>query len=183
MMSYLQTEITINVTIAFLLSQGLALVSLIAACVSTWGNHRHLVLALIVDSIALTMSYTFLGAFPGAACNVLCLIRHFYCLFKERYPTLNRRWVLFMFLTIHTIIGLIVESVTIHPFAVILPIAAAYFSTIGAWTEKNERISKTLIACMYATWLIYDIIVGSPVGVINDALPLLCSIYGTIKTK
>lgn len=62
----------------------------------------------------------------------------------------------------------------------LLAFTASTVSTIGYWTNNAQKIRLANLACASPCWLVYDVIVGSWSGVLNEAITLgsiLVSIY------
>ena len=62
----------------------------------------------------------------------------------------------------------------------LLPFAALIASNVGYWTNNAQKIRLSNLACASPCWLIYDILVGSWGGVLNESITLgsiLLSIY------
>lgn len=78
------------------------------------------------------------------------------------------------------IIYLIILALTWNGWLSLLPWAAMAFGTFGYWTNNAQKIRFANLVCVAPCWLLYDALVGSWAGVLNEGITLasiLVSIY------
>ena len=63
-----------------------------------------------------------------------------------------------------------------------LPITASVFVTVSLWL-KNPTLTKIISVPVSAAFLIYDIFVGSYIGIVNESLAICSIIISFIKSK
>ncbi len=78
------------------------------------------------------------------------------------------------------IIYIVILVVTWKGWLSLLPWAAMAFGTFGYWTNNAQKIRFANLVCVAPCWLLYDALVGSWAGVLNEGITLvsiLVSIY------
>ena len=71
---------------------------------------------------------------------------------------------------------------TFHSWYNLLPITASTFVTISLWID-NPKLTKIISIPISSAFLIYDIFIGSHIGVINETISICSIIIYFIKTK
>ena len=87
-------------------------------------------------------------------------------------------WVPIIFILINWGIGISTFSRPIN----ILPIAASTFVTVSLWLRR-PRLTKLLSVPVSLTFLVYDVLIGSYIGVVNESLAILSIIISFIKER
>ena len=64
----------------------------------------------------------------------------------------------------------------------VLPITASTFVTVSLWIE-NPRLTKIISIPVSLAFLVYDIFVGSYIGIVNESLAIISIIISFIKEK
>lgn len=131
---------------------------------------KRLTFCKLTADVAWIFHYLFLGAYTGIVPNAVGIFRE--SIFVRRK---EKKWAnhpIFPILFILT--GWGVGMLTFVGPISFLPLAASTVVTLGLWTQ-NALVCK--LACMPASisFLIYDIYVGSPVGIVAEAFSL-CSL-------
>jgi len=122
--------------------------------------------------------YLCLGAYGGAIPNFVGVFRELVFINRE-----SKRWASLPFLPIiFILINWALGFTTFNSPINILPIAASTFVTISLWCRK-PLLTKIISVPVSLTFLIYDIFVGSWVGVINESLAIISIIISFIKNK
>lgn len=63
----------------------------------------------------------------------------------------------------------------------LLALAASLGSTFGYWSNNARKIRLANMACACPCWLLYDVIVGSWGGVLNEAITLISIFVSIIR--
>lgn len=108
------------------------------------------------------MHYFCLGAHAGIIPNAVGIFREI--VFFNR----NRKWASSpiwgaVFIVINFLLGIR----TFAEWYDIIPIAASSFVTVALWLD-NPNLTKLISAPVSASFLVYDIFVGSYIGIVND---------------
>ena len=179
MLDFLNTNITLSFSIAYALSQILVLISLVASSISTSGYRRQRLICMLTDSMALTLSYLILGS-PGAAvANALCIVRYIVALLQEHYRFLDIPTIPTLFIVLHTILGLATGNFIGGPIECAIPIGASICSVMASFST-NETTAKKYTLLMFFLWLILDISLQNPMGIINNLIPTCSAFYNLI---
>lgn len=179
MFDFLNTNITLSFSIAFALSQVLVLISLVASSICTSGYRRWRLTCMLIDSMALTISYLILES-PGAAvANALCIVRYIIALLQERYRFLDVPTIPIFFIILHTVLGFVTENFIGGPIECSVPIGASICSVMASFS-KNETTAKKYTLLMFFLWLTLDICIQNPMGIINNLIPACSALYNLL---
>lgn len=112
--------------------------------------------------------YLFLGAYTGIVPNCVGIFREL--IFMQRK---TKKWAnLIIFPILFVVAGWGVGMLTFRGPISILPLAASTVVTLGLWTQ-NALVCKIACAPASTAFLIYDIFVGSYIGVFAEAFSLV----------
>ncbi len=131
---------------------------------------KRLTICKLSADVAWSFHYLFLGAYTGIVPNAVGIFRE--CIFMQRK---EKKWAnLPAFPILFVLIGWGVGMLTYAGPISFLPLAASTVVTLGLWTQ-HPLICK--IACLPASacFLIYDIFIGSPIGIVAESFSL-CSL-------
>ena len=120
--------------------------------------------------------YLCLGGFAGMIPNAVGILREIVFINRN-----DKKWaasILWPILFILLNWGLGFR--TFHSWYNILPITASTFVTISLWID-NPRLTKLISIPISTAFLIYDIIIGSYIGVVNEAVSIFSIILYFIK--
>lgn len=91
------------------------------------------------------------------------------------------KWVQWKgWIAVFQVIYLVILVTTWKGWLSLLPWAAMAFGTFGYWSNNAQKIRLANLVCVAPCWLIYDALVGSWAGVLNEGITLasiLLSIY------
>lgn len=120
--------------------------------------------------------YLCLGGYGGMIPNLIGIFREIIFLMrKEKRWASSLLWPIF-FVCLNWTLGIFTFSSPIN----ILPIAASTFVTVALWID-NPSLTKLISLPVSATFLIYDVFIGSYIGVINEAVSILSIILFFIR--
>ena len=137
-------------------------------------KNKNLFRVQFVSYLCYTIHLLLLGAVTGGISYVLNTVRSF-CL-GSKYAFLKSKWMCAIICTLQVIALLI----TWDGWWSLLPIVANIAATIGGYTYNGQKIRATGIFINSPLWIIYDIIVGSWAGILDEVVTetsLLISIY------
>lgn len=133
-------------------------------------SRKRLILCKLCADICWVVHYLCLGAFGGAIPNFVGIFRELVFVNRE-----DKKWaehILWpiLFIAVNLMLGITTFGSPIN----ILPISASVLVTISLWLKKPV-LTKIISIPVSATFLIYDIFVGSYIGIINESIAI-CSI-------
>lgn len=137
-------------------------------------SNKNLFRVQFVSYLCYTIHLLMLGAITGGISYVLNTVRSF-CL-GSKYSFLKSKWMC-MIICMLQVVALIF---TWDGWWSILPIVANIAATIGGYTHNPRKIRVAGIFINSPLWIIYDIIVGSWAGIIDEVVTeasMLISIY------
>ena len=137
-------------------------------------KNKNLFRVQFVSYLCYTIHLLLLGAVTGGISYVLNTVRSF-CL-GSKYAFLKSKWMCTIICTLQVIALLI----TWDGWWSLLPIVANIAATIGGYTYNGQKIRATGIFINSPLWIIYDIIVGSWAGILDEVVTetsMLISIY------
>lgn len=137
-------------------------------------KNKNLFRVQFVSYLCYTIHLLLLGAVTGGISYVLNTVRSF-CL-GSKYAFLKSKWMCAIICTLQVIALLI----TWDGWWSLLPIVANIAATIGGYTYNGQKIRAMGIFINSPLWIIYDIIVGSWAGILDEVVTetsMLISIY------
>ena len=139
-------------------------------------SNKKLLLCQITGSSMFIIQFAVMGAYGGCLNLIIALIRNLLIMNRDRI-SIARGWTLcWMLLSA----SLTVTVYTWEGALSLLPFFAIIGSTIGYWTDNPQKLRLSNLACASPCWLVYDIIIGSWGGVVNElvtTISALVSIY------
>lgn len=162
-----------DITLSFALSQCLATMAFISGIVAFQRYDRASMLKFWFVSALLNAShFAVLGQYEAACFVGLTALRFLVAALSPR-----QRWM-YCFLALSTL--LIVVSYT-SPVN-LLPYLAAVVGTIGSF-QKNVSLVRLLMAVGATSWIIHNLLVGSPVAVLMELAFLSSNLVGYIRSR
>lgn len=79
------------------------------------------------------------------------------------------------------LLQLITLAVTWKGFSSVLPVAANIAATVGGYTYNTRKIRIVGIFVNSPLWIIYDIIIGSWAGILDEAVSELSMIISVVR--
>lgn len=131
-------------------------------------SNRILFLMQLLGTAMFCTQFLLLGAYAGAV-NLIVIIARNALLMKYRdWPFVRSKWV--MALILAAACG--GAALTWQGWISLLPLAAVLGTTVAYWTDNAQKIRLGNLVCGSPCWLIYDFIIGSWGGVLNEAITL-----------
>ncbi|MBE6689378.1 MAG: YgjV family protein [Ruminococcaceae bacterium] len=139
-------------------------------------NRRHMILAKLTADICWVVHYLCLGGFAGMIPNAVGIFRELVFINrKDKKWASHAIWPM-VFIFINWALGIR----TFNSWYNILPITASTFVTVSLWID-NPRLTKIISIPISSAFLIYDIFVGSYIGIVNEAVSIISIILYFIK--
>ena len=139
-------------------------------------TRKGIILSKLTADVCWVVHYLCIGGVAGAIPNFVGIFRELVFVARKKYKWANVVVWPIVFILINFCLGLRTFS---SPFN-ILPIAASAFVTILLWID-NPFLTKVLYIPVCASFMIYDIYIGSYIGIINEAISILSIIIFLIK--
>lgn len=131
-------------------------------------KRRNLIICKLCADVCWAVHYFLLGAYGGMVPNFVGIFRELVFMRRDKSAWADKPYIPVVFILINWCIGFSTFRTPIN----IMPIAASTFVTISLWL-KRPKLTKIISAPVSATFLVYDIFVGSWIGVINESAALV----------
>jgi len=149
-----------------ILVQALAITALLIWAASYHFKKRKSILLVQLASFIFWIVHFFLlGAYTGAVLSLVAALRLTVFSFKEKNNWISKLIVLWVFMGIMIIATLLTSSSFLGVFALI----GGIFATIACWQYNPKKI-RFLFIFSHASWIIYDLFVGSYGGAVSEAV-------------
>ena len=139
-------------------------------------SNRALFFCQILGSVLFCVQFFLLHALSGCLNLIVIMFRNALLMKYDTCPWVRwKGWT-----AILSAICTVILYFTWKGAISLLPFAALIGSNIGYWTNNAQKIRLSNLACASPCWLIYDVIVGSWGGVLNESITLgsiLVSVY------
>lgn len=139
-------------------------------------SNRGLYLTQALGSALFCLQFFLMGRYTGSLSLVVILIRDLLLAASRRYPRLLRREWIWFFSALCVAVLVITWAGPIS----LLPFAALLSSTVLYWSDNARLIRLVNLAVASPCWLVYDILIGSWGGIVNELITLasiLLSVY------
>lgn len=170
------TDFIKSITAYDLFIQAIGVIGIIASILSfQCKEHSRLMVLRTVNELFFALQYGLLGAFTGMAMNIIGSARNiiFIRLIQKKKSTNLMRGIISIFF-------IIFAAVTRDGFKSILIGIAKVISTIAYGCEKTYAV-RLLVFITSASWLVYNLWVGSLAGAVCELLSLISIIVGIIR--
>lgn len=162
-------------TLKYILIQGIGFAGTILFFLSyQFKSNKSLFRVQLVSYLCYTVHLLLLGAVTGGMSYVLNTVRSFCLSSKSRFlKSRTMGWVI-------CILQMVTLFFTWGGWWSILPVAANIASTIGGYTYNARKIRIAGMFINSPLWIIYDIIVGSWAGILDEIVSeasMIISIY------
>lgn len=172
-------------TVSYILSQVFTVLTYGLLALTYYAKDRKKVLIInFLSLVANGIAYIFLNAWTGLAMCVVALIRNIIFLIDEKKngkrESINRTDVII--LVILYVISIISAILTYDGFLSLLSVFATALYTFSVW-QKKTNIYKLLGIPIGILWVSYNIYIMSILGIILEAILLICSITGYLLER
>ena len=118
-----------------------------------------------------------LGAYTGCISLVICIVRNFLMMERNRWKWTDSWIVCGIFLVLSFVNTLFNWEGWFSVFS----FGAVAGSTIGYWSNNARAIRTSNLFCASPCWMIYDIAVGAWAGVVNEVIAMASVIISVIR--
>lgn len=162
-------------TLNYLLIQGIGLVGTALFFISfQCRSNKNLFRVQFLSYLCYTVHLLLLGALTGGISYILNTVRSF-CL-GSKYDLLKSNLACGIICALQVVTAI----VTWDGWISVLPVAANIAATVGGYTHNAQKIRIAGIFINSPLWIVYDIIVGSWAGILDEVVSeasMLISIY------
>lgn len=138
-------------------------------------SNKALFLAQMAGSGLFCVQFMLIGAYSGCLSLLVIVIRNWFLARADKWPAvLWKGWAVLIII----VCAAIMIFTWTGPIS-ILPFLAMAGGTIGYYTNNAQKIRFANLVCCSPAWLIYDFVVGSIGGVLNESIVLI-SIFVSI---
>ena len=160
----------------FYIAQAVGIVGLIFAVISFQkNNNKGILLFQVMAALTFFIHFTLLGAYTGAAMNLIGAARNLVFYNREKRWAQSRYWVA-AFIGIYIIVGMLTWK---DGFS-ILPIIAMTLSSVGLWI-KNPKFTRLIVLPSSPCWLVYNIVSSSIAGILTETFVVTSLIIAVIR--
>ena len=139
-------------------------------------SNRALFFCQILGSALFCLQFFLLNALSGCLNLMVIMFRNGLLMWYDKYLWVRWKGWIVILSAVCTVILVFTWKGAIS----LLPFAALIASNFGYWTNNAQKIRLSNLACASPCWLLYDILVGSWGGVLNESITLgsiVLSIY------
>lgn len=159
-----------------ILIQGIGFVGVIFYIVSYQvKSNKGLYVYQLLGSLSFMIQFVLLGGITGCFGLMITILRNFLLARIDKWTWVKGKPVALGIMALSTLVTVCTWSGWLN----LLPWLAVVGSTIGYWTNNARSIRLSNLVCASPCWLIYDVLLGSIGGVINESITL-CSILVSI---
>jgi hypothetical protein len=141
-------------------------------------SRKRLLCSKLCADVCWVVHYFCLGGYGGMVPNFVGIFRELVFVQRDKKRWASGVWVPIIFILINWGIGISTFSRPIN----ILPIAASTFVTVSLWLRR-PRLTKLISVPVSLTFLVYDILIGSYIGVVNESIAILSIFLSFIKER
>lgn len=158
------------------ISQVIGFVGTIVSFIIFQQNKRSRIIGLQILSTSLfAVHYILLGAFTGAALNLIAVTRSIVFYNNDKKWAKSPAWLWF-----YIIVSVVASIFTWENWYSILPAIALVLTTIANWMKSETKI-RLISFPNSPCWLIYNAITGSVAGVVTECIVMTSLIIGIIR--
>ena len=141
-------------------------------------DRKQILLGKLVADASWGIHYLLLGAYAGMIPNFVAIVREFVFMQRGKKKWASGIWVPIFFIIVNFSIGVWTFKVWYN----VLPIVGTMVVAVALWI-KNPKITKMILFPVAVAFLIYNIFIGSYIGVINEIVGLFSLILYFIRSK
>ena len=138
---------------------------------------QRLIVYKLISDVFWALHYLFLGAYSGVAVATVAALREIVYYNKEkRWASAHITPFIFVILTI------VLGVVTWGGYLSLFTLFASLVAVLGFW-RKSPRLSRILAFPIAISLLVYDILCGSYLGIVNECVSMISATVGIIRYK
>lgn len=171
-----------ELTVTYIISQVCVVITYLFLALSYYAKSRKVVLLLsFLSLIANGVTYVLLNAYSGFAMCILAFVRNIIFMIDEKKngqrEKIHRNDIIILILLY--IASILSAIFTFDGWLSLLSVIATMLYTYSVW-QKKTKVYKFLGMPIGVLWILYNLYVKSVLGVILEAVLLVCSTTGYI---
>lgn len=139
-------------------------------------SRKRLIASKLIADVCWVVHYLCLGAYGGAIPNFVGIFRELVFVNRENKKWANYSFWPLVFIIVNFLLGLRTFAAPIN----LLPILGSVFVTVALWLRR-PTLTKIFSFPVSTAFLIYDVFVGSWIGVISESISLISIVIALIK--
>ncbi|MBQ7005249.1 MAG: YgjV family protein [Clostridia bacterium] len=145
-------------------------------------KRKHIVWVTCISNALYVLQYVLLGAFSGAVMDFMSTVSSFFAA-KKNDPVFKKhaKWLAASNMIAITAVGLVSATIQ-REWIELLPIAGAFFQTIGLWCDDEQTIRKFGL-CSAPFWLIYNYISQAYGASLGSVIAIVSIIVAMIRYR
>lgn len=141
-------------------------------------SRRKILIYKLCADVLWAAHYVCLGAFSGAVPNLVGVFREIVFMGRGRHKIASKRIWPCLFILVNLTLGII----SFDGWHSLLPITASVFVTVSLWID-DPILTKRISIPVSTAFLVYDVFVGSYIGIFNEALAIFSIILFFARRK
>lgn len=141
-------------------------------------TRKKLIIKKLCADVCWVIHYFCLGGYGGMIPNGVGIFRELVFVQRDKHKLANSPFIPVIFILINFALGISTFKSPIN----ILPITASAFVTVSLWL-RNPKLTKIISIPVSLTFLIYDLFIGSWIGMINESIAIISIIISFIKER
>ena len=141
-------------------------------------SRKNLITCKLSADIFWSLHYLCLGAYGGIVPNAVGIFRELVFIQRDKRKWADKIYIPIFFILLNWCIGALTFKQPIN----IIPIVASTFVTVSLWLRK-PKLTKMISIPVSLAFLVYDIFVGSYIGVVNESIAIVSIIINMIKER
>ena len=141
-------------------------------------SRKKLIFCKLCADVFWSLHYLCLGAYGGIVPNSVGILREIVFMQRDKKKWADKVYIPIFFILLNWSIGALTFKQPIN----IIPIVASTFVTVSLWLRR-PKLTKIISIPVSVAFLIYDIFVGSYIGVINESIAITSIIINFIKER
>lgn len=141
-------------------------------------SRKNLLIGKLCADVCWVVHYLSLGGYGAMIPNAVGIFRELVFVRREKSKIANMPFIPVIFILINFTIGMTTFKAPIN----ILPITASAFVTVSLWL-RNPRLTKIISVPVSLTFFIYDLFIGSWIGMINESIAIISIVISFVKER
>ena len=141
-------------------------------------KRKKIIINKLIADVCWAIHYSLLGAYGGVIPNAVGILRELTFIKRDEKKWANHIALPIIFILLNLGLGVLTFKNPLN----VMPIVASVFVTVSLWLRKPKP-TKLITLPVCTTFLIYDALIGSYVGVINEAISIFSIIIDFIKKE
>ncbi|MCR4674401.1 MAG: YgjV family protein [Lachnospiraceae bacterium] len=139
-------------------------------------SHKKIILMQMAATVCFAIQYYLLGAYTGMVVDIIATVRSMIFYFREDKEWARSKWWIVIFMAAFAVSGIFTYESPVS----LLAIFAMMLNTISFACTKPKLV-RTTILISSPMFLIYNIIMASMGGIVNEVFVEISSVVGLLR--